>query len=221
MKNLLCGLLVLSIGAHLLGCQGQVASTPKAATTGKGESKGSEATVSKEDSAPGSLEEHPEYGNWKQFGVGTIVRRKKTISNDKETVTVTTQLRLVEKDEKHITVETQIDVERSLSGKEVNPPFQVDFPASFRLPPSVKMEQFLLPSLKAKQVGEESVQIGNDLFDSLKFEWTEKNEAGPMSVKYWQSQRMPGRFVRQEQNTESLNTKSLEEVIEVKLVKDP
>ncbi len=80
-------------------------------------------------SSPASpIHPHPEFAHWSKFEPGTTVRRKKTVSNDQGTVVVHTQLRLAAKDAQQVTVETQISVDRSDSGREDNPPFEVSYP---------------------------------------------------------------------------------------------
>jgi hypothetical protein len=81
----------------------------------------------------------------------------------------------------------------------------------------LKPELFLLPSSKAKLVGEERVSIGELEVNAEVFEWTENNEAGPMTVKLWRSEEIPGRIVRQEMMTESSSTKTVEQISELDL----
>jgi hypothetical protein len=178
----------------------------------------SEATAPPGSIAPAPTENlplvaHPEYANWSRFPVGTAVVRKKEVSNESGTVRVTTTLRLSEMTAAKLVVESQVTVDRPGHPPEENPPLTVDFPATFSLPPGMRLEQFSLPSLKAKQVGEEiRAACGRDYKTQL-FTWDEVNEAGPMTVKLWRSDDMPGRMLRQE--IKGHNHVSLEEVIEI------
>ncbi len=81
----------------------------------------------------------------------------------------------------------------------------------------MKYEQFQLPSLKAKQIGQEEVECAGQKVAAKKFEWTESNESGPMQVAYWQSDTVPGRFVKQEQSTSSIGVRSHEIVVAIEL----
>jgi hypothetical protein len=47
------------------------------------------------------------------------------------------------------------------------------------------------------------------------FEWSESNETGPMTVKLWRSNEVPGRIVRQEMLIESSQTKTIEKLTAV------
>jgi hypothetical protein len=157
--------------------------------------------------------EHPEFGNWRQFPEGARVIRKKEVSNETETVRVTTVVRLVEKTSEKVVVESQITVDRPGQPVVENPPARVEFPASFELPAGMQVEQFLLPSLKAKQVGEEPREVNGKTYQAVVFAWDERNEAGPMQVKLWRSDEIPGRMLRQEVNGRTQT--SVEEVVEV------
>jgi hypothetical protein len=61
------------------------------------------------------------------------------------------------------------------------------------------------------------VSIGELEVNAEVFEWTENNEAGPMTVKLWRSEEIPGRIVRQEMMTESSSTKTVEQISELDL----
>jgi hypothetical protein len=159
------------------------------------------------------LVDHPEYVNWSRFPVGIVVVRKKEVTNDWGSVRVTTTLRLAEKTSEKVAVESQVTVDRPGHPMIENPPLSVDFPATFRLPAGMKLEQFALPSLKARQVGEETREALGQEYETQLFTWDEVNEAGPMTVKLWRSNDIPGRMLRQEINGRM--HASVEEVAEI------
>jgi hypothetical protein len=168
--------------------------------------------------APASTEnlplvDHPEYAHWSRFAVGAGVVRKKVVSNEFGTVRVTTTVRLAEKTADKVVVQTQVTVERPESGAVENPPFNAEFVAKFRLPEGMKLEQFALPSLKAKAGGEEARTACGREFQTEFFTWDERNEAGPMTIKFWRSNEIPGRMLRQEVNGRTQT--STEEVVEI------
>lgn len=160
---------------------------------------------------------HPEFAHWSQFPVGAKTVRRKEVSNENGKVVVTTTVKLADKNEKQVVVETQVTVERSGDPKLENPPFTAEYPATFRVPKSMTVDQFRLPSLKAKLAGEEELEILGQKYLAEKFSWTESNEAGPMEVSVWRSDKVPGRTVKEESLTKSLSNKSLEEVIEISI----
>ncbi len=193
----------------LLGCTSDVASGPS-----------TDSQMPEGYAAPASTEhlplvDHPEYVAWSRFAVGAAVVRKKVVTSDGGTVTVTTTVRLVEKTVDRVAVETQVVTVREGAEPVENPPLRAEYPATFRLPPSMQLEQFQLPSLKAKLVGEEPRTVCNREFLAQHFGWREVNETGPMEVKYWRSDEIPGRMLRQEIN--GPNHASVEEVVEISL----
>jgi len=160
---------------------------------------------------------HPEYSHWSRFPIGTKVVRFKEASNEHGKVKVTTTITLADKTDKQVVVETQITVEREGMPAEVNPSFTAEYPASFPLPANLKLEQFTLPSLKAKEVGEESQNVCGKDYTTKLYSWQEVNETGPMEVKVWRSDDVPGRTVREESLTLSSQNKSLETVTEISI----
>jgi len=164
------------------------------------------------------LVDHPEYANWSRFPVGTQVVRKKEVTNDFGLVRVTTTVRLSEKTADKVVLENQVTVDRSGEPLVENPPQPMQFAAKFRLPEGMKEEQFSLPSLKARQVSEEVMDVDGREFTAQVFAWNERNETGPMSVKLWRSDQVPGRMLRQ--NIEGHQHHSDERVVEISIPKD-
>jgi len=156
---------------------------------------------------------HPEYANWSRFPVGTTVVRKKEVASESETVHVTTTLRLIEKTADKVDVERQVSVDRPGRPLEQNPPIKFHFFATFPLPQGMQLEQFSLPSLEAKLVGEEIRAACGREYQAQLFAWEEVNETGPMTVKLWRSNDIPGRMLRQEIN--GRDHISVEEVVEI------
>jgi hypothetical protein len=159
------------------------------------------------------LVDHPEYAAWSRFSVGAGVVRKKEVTNEFGTVKVTTTVRLAEKTADKVVVQSQITVDRSADGLVENPPQTASFAAKFRLPANMKLEQFTLPSLRAKLVGDESREVAGREFKAEVFTWQESTERGSMTVKLWRSDEIPGRMVRQE--VEGPMHHSVEEVVEI------
>lgn len=159
------------------------------------------------------LLDHPEFVHWKQFPVGTGAVRRKEVTNQHGVVRVTTRVHLAESNAQRVVVETQITVEHQGQAPLENPPLRAEFPARFRLPPGMQPEQFSLPSLKARRVGAERREALGREFPAQVFQWDEVNEAGPMQVKLWWSDEVPGRILRQEINGHE--HQSVEEVAEI------
>ena len=116
--------------------------------------------------------ERAEYVNWSQFPVGTMVKHVRETTNDVNKVIVTTTSRLARKTPEKVVIETQVTVDR---GGEplVNPPMELEYQASFRLPPNMDANKFALPDQNAKAIAEESVQFNGKDYpsDRLRMDW--------------------------------------------------
>jgi hypothetical protein len=77
----------------------------------------------------------------------------------------------------------------------------------------MKLEQFSLPSLRAQHIGEELRDVCGRHYKIQVFTWEERNETGPMALKLWRSDDVPGRMVRQE--IDGPNHHSIEEIVEI------
>ncbi len=175
------------------------------------------AASAPEDNSNQPMLPHPEYQNWSRFPVNSLIVRKRTVSNENGEVTVTTKMWLAEKSDKHVSVGTQVNVQRPGEGLEVNPSNVVDYPAEFQLPKGMEKERFYLPSIKAKKVADEPIKILEKEFTAEVYEWEESNETGPMTVKLWRSLDVPGRIIKQEMLTKSSKTQTLEDLVELDL----
>ena len=160
---------------------------------------------------------HPEYVNWSQFEEKDFVVRKRLVTNASGTVVVITKSWLDKKEPDRVSVGSQVTVERPNEPIVENDENIVSYPATYRLPAGMDEARFSLPSAKAKETGTETVKIGETEFETKIFEWEESSEAGPTSVKLWRSEAIPGKIVRQEMFTKQIETKSTEEIIELKL----
>ena len=159
---------------------------------------------------------HPEFANWSRFEVGAGVVRFRVTTNQGGEVRVRTALSLTQKSSEAIEFASQITVERPGEPVEENPEERTKVPATFRLPEGLTEEYFQLPSPKAKLLDQESMDVfGKKVLVDI-YQWIESNETGPMTVKLWHSDEVPGRIVRQEMLIESSQTKTVEELLEVR-----
>ncbi len=136
-----CQILVASMFIGLIACGCNPSSPARPLTT----------TQPVSASAPSGPEvPYPQFENWNQFAVGTQIVRRKEVTNPNGYVYETETLKLIEKSDKKVVVESQTLVERSTGVNDDNPAQQFTFPATFKLPASMTIEQFKLPSLKAE-----------------------------------------------------------------------
>jgi hypothetical protein len=160
--------------------------------------------------APSTRIAHPEYANWSRFDVGTQAIRDRVVSNASGKVHVTTSLTLAEKTDEHVEIVSQVTVQRPNEAIQENPPESTRFPATFALPDGMTKEYFQLPSPKAVKISEEPQELAGKSFVADVYEWTESNETGPMKIKLWRSDEVPGRIYRQEMLIESSQTTTTE-----------
>jgi len=146
--------------------------------------------------------EHPDYAAWKRFKPGTVVTRQAVVTR-KDTaieVIITETFRLVALSAQGVTVERQKTVERvgEEAGVTVSPAETRTSPAAFSLPAGLSEDGFRKPSLEAKRVGEETLTVLGKTYKCDVFGFTNPTDgAGPMGVKVWWSDDMPGRVVQQ------------------------
>lgn len=160
--------------------------------------------------------ERAEYVNWSQFPVGTMIKHIRETKSDVDKVLVTTTSRLASKTDAKVVIETQITVDR---GGEplVNPSMELEYPASFRLPPNMDASKFALPSQNAEVCGEETVQFNGKDYPAVVYAWTGSSEAGPTKNKMWFCKDIPGRLFRHEMTCSAFTT--AENVIEIDIPK--
>ena len=163
--------------------------------------------------------ENPRYAHWSQFPVGTKVVRYKEVTNKNGTVYVTTTYEVTEVSDERAVVSQQVSVKRP-EGDTENPPQDLEFIAKFRLPETVKLEDYALPSPKAKLVGTETREFCGRTAEAERYEWVEMNEAGPMSVILCLSNRVPGQLLREDTLIERDGDTSLETVISIEIPED-
>jgi hypothetical protein len=160
--------------------------------------------------------ERAEYVNWSQFPVGTTIKHVRETKSDVDKVIVTTTSRLASKTDAKVVIETQVTVDR---GGEplVNPSMELEFPASFRLPPNMDELKFALPAQNAEVSGEETVQFNGKDYAAVIYTWSGSSEAGPTKNKMWFCKEIPGRVFRHEMSCTAFTT--LENVTEIEIPK--
>ncbi|MEQ1825865.1 MAG: hypothetical protein ABL921_07950 [Pirellula sp.] len=161
-----------------------------------------ESSSAESSSAGATVQEEPlvprvEYVNWSQFPIGTSVILVRETKSDVDQVIVTTTTHLAEKSEAKVVIETQITVDRN-GNLLKNPPMQLEFPASFRLPHKMEAEKFSLPAPNAKATGEETVKVEGKDYKATVYTWTGSSEAGPTTNTIWLSDDIPGRVIKQD-----------------------
>ena len=160
-----------------------------------------------------------EYANWKQFKVGTIVKRRSlttTVNGPGRVISINT-FELANIADNVIEVSRQNTTDRGEGFPvKVNPGSTFKYYRQFPIPNGMTADNFNKPSLKAKKTGEEELTVLGKKYKSTIYKWTDSTEAGPMEVTVWLSEEMPGRIVKQTMVQPQTNT-TVEEVIEITL----
>lgn len=139
-----------------------------------------------------------EFANWSRFPIGTTVKTKSVTQKGDLHVTSVETLRLIEKSDYEIVVERQNTTERNDgSHGAVNPPERRKYHKSFSLPAGMSESDFAKPALKAKSAANETIEILGKKYNAEVFTWTDQTESGPLEIKLWRSDEMPGRLLKQ------------------------
>jgi hypothetical protein len=170
------------------------------------------------------LVDNPEFLHWNQFPVGSKVVRNRASSNGKSEVFVTTTMTIVDKSADKITVDQQVtvlhpDTSDGPGSKLENPPQSLEYAAKFRLPESVSLESFSMPSIKAKKVESEKIRVLDQEYDADVFEWFDSSERGLIKIKLWRNEKVPGRLLKEETILDGQDDRSFEELVEINLPK--
>ncbi len=157
--------------------------------------------LSKPQSADESLVvvKRTEFENWSQFPIGTSVTKSREISKADEKTMQTTIYRLVSKDDQHVVVESTVSLLRD-GHTQNNEPTTLDYPATFRVPADMNVEQFSLPSPSAKSSGTESIEVLGKTYEATVYKWQSQAEAGPVDNTLWMSNEIPGRSLKHQSN---------------------
>ena len=201
-------LVLLALGL-MVGCGGEPQPTAKPGLP--------EGYVAPQSTDHLPLHDNPDYSNWKRFKVGTKLVRRKISKNPTDQVTETQSLTLLEVNGDKVVLETQITVERPNYPKKENAPFRIEHAAKFRLPANLKLEQFTKPSIKAREIAEESIKVLGKEYKAKLFTWEDSTESGPMPHKYWESMDFPGRLLKHEAvvKKEDAETSTIEQIVEL------
>lgn len=153
--------------------------------------------------------EHPDYAAWKKFKPGTVVKRRAVVSraDSANKVVATETFTLIELTPAGAVVERQKTVERigEEARVDVAPPERRTAPATFALPEGMVADEFAKPSRDAKLTGEEVVTVAGKEYKCRVYTFSNGTEAGPMAIRVWWCDEMPGRLVKQTMGTPNGN----------------
>ena len=161
-----------------------------------------------------------DYDSWKPYPVGTrLVRTNVTTIGDNSTTSVETWT-LKSSSASYVEVENQNTTTRSDgSYRKVNEPRVFKYPATIKVHPDLKAEQFTKPDAKATATGEEQLTVLGKEFPCIIYEWDNITEAGDMHIRAWISSAMPGQVVKQVMTVAKLNSTTVDQVTEFSVAK--
>ena len=179
-----------------------------AAGCGRNNAAGPPAPVAPSAAAApaGPMVADPAYANWSRFPVGTAVTRRTQSAIGESRLAVTDVYTLAELTPEACVVEKKTTVERKspeASDTRAEPALPLKFTRSYPAPAGMTPEDFQRPSLKATEVGRESLEVLGKSYECAKWTWVESTEAGPTQVTLWLSDAVPGRVVKQMQKQKS------------------
>ena len=161
-----------------------------------------------------------DYDSWKPHPVGTrLVRTNVTTIGDNSTTSVETWT-LMTSTASYVEVENQNTTTRSDgSYRKVNEPRVFKYPATIKVHPDLKAEQFTKPDAKATATGEDKLTVLGKEYACTVYEWNNSTEAGEMKVKAWISPAMPGQVLKQVMTVAKLNSTTVDQVTELSVAK--
>lgn len=190
------------------------------ALCGCGSNSAQPAAVVPVPAPPGPTFDTLEYANWKKFPVGTAVKRRaSTAGKDGKVAVVSVEtftLKALTADEAEVT--RQNTTERTDGSlKAVNPEGTLRFKRQFAIPAGMTADDFNKPSRKAKAGPDEELTVLGKTYKAATFTWADATEAGPLEIKVWLSDEVPGRVLKQVMAQNATGNTTTDEVIELKV----
>lgn len=163
---------------------------------------------------------NPEFANWSKFPIGTLVHRQNDIRNSLGIVSVHTELELIALSQEAATIESRTKIVRG-ADEDVKEPQRFSVPFQFPLFPGKTIEDFTRPSPNAERIGQELTCVGNQNFQADVYQWEGTLESGKVTMKRWQSENFPGRFIKTEtDHRDQFGSKSVESVVALHIPED-
>lgn len=138
--------------------------------------------------------EAPLYTNWSKFPVGTTVTQKASMTQQGKTITTTTVVKLIEKNDRHVIISKVISSDGT--GQVVtNDPIETTIRRMFPLFPGVDKTKIGRP--QGSQVsGMETVELLGKKYQAEWYETKANTEAGPSLTRTWISMDVPDMMLK-------------------------
>ena len=139
-----------------------------------------------------------DFESWKPYPVRTRVVRTNVTTTSAGSNKIVETWTLQNSSASNVEVENQITSTRGDGTyHRVNEPRVFKYPATLKMHPDLKIEQFTKPDPKAKESGKEKLTILGKEYDCDIYEWAASTEAGMMNIRAWVSPTMPGQYAKQ------------------------
>lgn len=174
--------------------------------------------VKRSDDPDAKLFDYPEFLNWNRFPIGTTVVLESVITGPQGDTTETYASELVQKTDKELTLKKQVTFVGA-GPEEQNPPLEVILRA--KVLSKASAEKLDYPRSDAERLGTETIEVLGEPREAVVWQWVDKVEAGPMKVKLWRCDEIPGRLVRQESEVTDQFGKDVKTVMRVTSIEIP
>lgn len=159
--------------------------------------------------------EAPLYTNWSKFPVGTTVTQKATMTEQGKTITTTTVVKLIEKNEKQLLLSKVVSSD-STGQLVTNDPIEATIRRMFPLFPGVDKTKIGRPQ-GSQNSGMETIEVLGRKYQAEWYETKATTEAGPSLTRTWISMEMPDMLLKSRTEVKAANKVVLIEVSDIKL----
>lgn len=159
--------------------------------------------------------EAPLYTNWSKFPVGTTVTQKATMTQLGKTITTTTVVRLIDKNDRNVVISKVISSDGT--GMLVtNDPIETTVRRMFPLFPGVDKTKIGRPQ-GSEASGMETVEVLGKKYQAEWYETKAATEAGPSLTRTWISMDVPDMLVKSQTEVKVADKVVKIEISEIKL----
>ena len=138
--------------------------------------------------------EAPLYTNWSKFPVGTTVTQKATMTQLGKTITTTTVVKLIEKNDKHVLL-TKVVSSDGTGQVITNDPIPTTIRRMFPVFPGVDKTKIGRPQ-GSQNSGMECVEVLGRKYQAEWYETKSNTEAGPSLTRTWISMDVPDMLLK-------------------------
>lgn len=159
--------------------------------------------------------EAPLYTNWAKFPVGTTITQKATMTQSGKTITTTTVVKLIDKNDRNVVISKVISSDGT-GTLVTNDPIETTIRRKFPLFPGVDKTKIGRPQ-GAEASGMETVEVLGRKYQAEWYETRSATEAGPSLTRTWISMDVPDMLVKSQTEVKVADKIVKIEISEIKL----